>query len=189
MRALLAGTVNGKAFTLNENGKVKCEDSKLCNVIYDGALAACDRIKQKKKDGLNPIVVLDIADGLEECKAADIQVNEAYEYEHKATLIHYLHVPNEVDCSKRRFLKGRLGNGVPFEVLVDLSVKVGDGEFDIESSGTIHMILEDLAYRFRGPSIPDRNYALYQLLHGEVPYLIVEQACFYSHPLIPGVIY
>ncbi len=191
MRTLLIGTIDGVEFSLKENGEVLCKDPKFSSMISYWGLVAMERTKQEIKAGSKATLALDVAYQLEDLGDADIQVDKTFDYDNETTVVDYLHVPKEFDCSKMLFLKGRLQSGEKFKVLDDLSTKVLDkeGKWDVESSDIIEDYLEKIAFRFHGPKIPDKNYEIFKVLKKEMPSMIIEQACFYQYPLNPNVKY
>ncbi len=111
--------------------------------------------------------------------------------QNETTIVHYLHVPREENCSKKLFLQGRLKNGETFKVLVDLSTQAWDkdGKLDEVYSNILHSTLKGTATQFTSPSIPNRNYAIYEDVEKYMPNKVIELACFYQYDEIPGVVY
>ncbi len=190
-RTILNGTVNGLAFSLKENGDVLCRESKFGRLIRKWVSAIIMRDEQKLKEGLNPVVVMDIADELEKRQDINIQVNKVIRYIGETTLVYYLHVPREKKCSPMPFLKGRFEFGGTFRVNVNLSTKALDpkGNLDQNLSDIIKSDLESIAEHCISPSIPNRNVAIFKALKAEMPFMIVEQAYFYLRPIDPNVVY
>ncbi len=191
MRTLLIGTVDGMEFSLKENCEVLCEDPNFSSMISNWALVAMECTKQKIKAGSKATLALDVAYQLENLEDADIQVDKTFDYDNETMVVHYLHVPKEIDCSKMLFLKGKFQSGEKFKILDDLSTKILDkeGKWDGVSSDMVKGYLEGVVFRFQGPTIPDKNYEIFKVLKKEMPSMIIEQACFYQHPLDPNVMY
>ncbi len=189
MRKLIVGTVNGKSFTLYEDGKVDCEDSELGRLVSDWASFATKQAKQEIMDGSTYYrLVWIVVHKLEYCKEAEIKVKKAFDYENETTLVFYYNTPLNKSISRRLFLKGRLKNGIKFKVQQDYQTTVRDAtgqrnmkEAELKLEYTLRYIvtrdkrdLETCSWGY------NEEYAVYEELKSEKSAMIIERACFYE---------
>ncbi len=194
MKKLLMGTVNGKAFTLFENGKVDCEDSELSRLISDRALGAIKHAAQEIIEEYEYRLVWKIRDELEKCRDAKIKVNKAFDYEGGTMLIFHYHLPCYQDYSRRPFLSGRFNNGKKFKVLVNYDVEVSDTDAETRDEKSL-LEMDFIFIPFQVKLKPKRNsllavgnYDIYKVLKEDRPELSIERAYFYHRDSTPDMI-